>query len=215
MIRFYLGEEPLLANVPTYVLRRKEDLDYTLAHLHELVVKEVHGAGGYGMLIGPAATQGTARSVSRAHPAIAGKIHRATDARAVGVPDVRRIGRRAAAHRSAAVRAVGPRRHAGARRPDARRAAARLAGREFIARRRHQRHVGARSMRLPGSAHAEPHRRSSLLDGALHRARRKPRAHARGELPDVAAAAGRRDRRARLDRDAHDHRPARSVPAAL
>jgi uncharacterized circularly permuted ATP-grasp superfamily protein len=57
MIRFYLGEEPLLSNVPTYVLRRKEDLDYTLAHLHELVVKEVHGAGGYGMLIGPAASQ--------------------------------------------------------------------------------------------------------------------------------------------------------------
>lgn len=56
MIRFYLGEEPLLNNVPTYVLRREEDLKYTLAHLNELVVKEVHGAGGYGMLIGPAAT---------------------------------------------------------------------------------------------------------------------------------------------------------------
>jgi uncharacterized circularly permuted ATP-grasp superfamily protein len=57
MIKFYLGEEPLLNNVPTYVLRRKEDLAYTLEHLSELVVKEVHGAGGYGMLIGPAATQ--------------------------------------------------------------------------------------------------------------------------------------------------------------
>jgi len=57
MIGFYLGETPLLANVPTYVLRRPEDLAYTLAHLDELVVKEVHGAGGYGMLIGPAATR--------------------------------------------------------------------------------------------------------------------------------------------------------------
>jgi uncharacterized circularly permuted ATP-grasp superfamily protein len=57
MIRFYLGEEPLLANVPTYQLRRKEDLEYVLAHLHELVVKEVHGAGGYGMLVGPAASE--------------------------------------------------------------------------------------------------------------------------------------------------------------
>jgi uncharacterized circularly permuted ATP-grasp superfamily protein len=56
MIRFYLGEEPLLANVPTRVLRRPEDLAYTLDHLHELVVKEVHGAGGYGMLVGPAST---------------------------------------------------------------------------------------------------------------------------------------------------------------
>ena len=57
MVRFYLGEEPLLSNVPTFVLRRKEDLQYTLAHLSELVVKEVHGAGGYGMLIGPAASK--------------------------------------------------------------------------------------------------------------------------------------------------------------
>jgi uncharacterized circularly permuted ATP-grasp superfamily protein len=57
MIRFYLGEEPLLNNVPTYVLRRKDDLAYTLDHLAELVVKEVHGAGGYGMLIGPAASK--------------------------------------------------------------------------------------------------------------------------------------------------------------
>jgi uncharacterized circularly permuted ATP-grasp superfamily protein len=57
MVRFYLGEEPLLSNVPTFVLRRKEDLEYTLAHLSELVVKEVHGAGGYGMLIGPAASK--------------------------------------------------------------------------------------------------------------------------------------------------------------
>jgi uncharacterized circularly permuted ATP-grasp superfamily protein len=58
IIRFYLGEEPLLANVPTYMLRREEDLNYALDHLHELVTKEVHGAGGYGMLVGPAASKG-------------------------------------------------------------------------------------------------------------------------------------------------------------
>jgi uncharacterized circularly permuted ATP-grasp superfamily protein len=57
MVRFYLGEEPILNNVPTYMLRDAEDLAYTLAHLPELVVKEVHGAGGYGMLVGPAATK--------------------------------------------------------------------------------------------------------------------------------------------------------------
>lgn len=56
MIEFYLGEQPLLANVPTHLCRDREGLAYTLAHLPELVVKEVHGAGGYGMLIGPAAT---------------------------------------------------------------------------------------------------------------------------------------------------------------
>jgi len=57
MVRFYLGEEPLLANVPTWVLRRPDDLAHVLAHLPDLVVKEVHGAGGYGMLIGPASTR--------------------------------------------------------------------------------------------------------------------------------------------------------------
>jgi uncharacterized circularly permuted ATP-grasp superfamily protein len=57
MIRFYLGEEPLLKNVPTYQCRKPEDLAYVLAHLPELVVKEVHGAGGYGMLVGPASTR--------------------------------------------------------------------------------------------------------------------------------------------------------------
>jgi uncharacterized circularly permuted ATP-grasp superfamily protein len=56
MVRFYLGEEPLVDNVPTWVLRRPADLAHVLAHLPELVVKEVHGAGGYGMLIGPTAT---------------------------------------------------------------------------------------------------------------------------------------------------------------
>ena len=57
MIKFYLGEAPLLENVPTYELSKEDDLQYTLAHLHELVVKEVQGSGGYGMLVGPAATK--------------------------------------------------------------------------------------------------------------------------------------------------------------
>jgi uncharacterized circularly permuted ATP-grasp superfamily protein len=56
MIRFYLGEEPVLANVPTYALRDAEDRAYVFDHLAELVVKEVGGAGGYGMLVGPAAS---------------------------------------------------------------------------------------------------------------------------------------------------------------
>jgi len=57
MIRFYLGQSPIIGNVHTWMLRRKEDKEYVLAHLKEVVVKEVHGAGGYGMLIGPAATK--------------------------------------------------------------------------------------------------------------------------------------------------------------
>jgi uncharacterized circularly permuted ATP-grasp superfamily protein len=57
MIRFYLGEDPKLNNVPTYMCRKQGDLAYVLDHLPELVVKEVHGAGGYGMLVGPASTK--------------------------------------------------------------------------------------------------------------------------------------------------------------
>jgi uncharacterized circularly permuted ATP-grasp superfamily protein len=57
MIRFYLGEEPLLANVPTWQCSRADDLRYVLDHLAELVVKEVHGAGGYGMLVGPTSSR--------------------------------------------------------------------------------------------------------------------------------------------------------------
>lgn len=57
MIRFYLGEEPILNNVPTWQCREPDALAYVLAHLEELVVKEVHGAGGYGMLIGPCASR--------------------------------------------------------------------------------------------------------------------------------------------------------------
>ena len=57
MIRFYLGEEPILEQVPTYVCARPEDQQYVLEHIPELVVKAVDEAGGYGMLMGPSASQ--------------------------------------------------------------------------------------------------------------------------------------------------------------
>ena len=56
MIRFYLGEEPAIANVETYLCSREKDRDYVLANLDKLVVKHATGSGGYGMLIGPAAS---------------------------------------------------------------------------------------------------------------------------------------------------------------
>jgi len=56
MIRYYLGEEPIIANVPTYLCSREDDRAYVLSHLSELVVKAVAEAGGYGMLIGPHAS---------------------------------------------------------------------------------------------------------------------------------------------------------------
>lgn len=57
MVRFFLGEEPILQNVPTWKCVDSDDCRYVLDHLDELVVKNVHGSGGYGMLVGPHATQ--------------------------------------------------------------------------------------------------------------------------------------------------------------
>jgi uncharacterized circularly permuted ATP-grasp superfamily protein len=71
MIEFYLGEKPILSNVPTYRLSVAEDLSYVQAHLEELVVKEVQGSGGYGMLVGPRASRAEIeafRERIKAHP---------------------------------------------------------------------------------------------------------------------------------------------------
>jgi len=71
MIRFYLSEEPILNNVPTWQCRHADQLSYVLSRLEQMVVKEVHGAGGYGMLIGPAASKAEIeafRAVLKARP---------------------------------------------------------------------------------------------------------------------------------------------------
>ena len=57
IIKFYTGRSPILQNVPTYNCRNPDELKYVLEHLPELVVKEVHGSGGYGMLVGPTASK--------------------------------------------------------------------------------------------------------------------------------------------------------------
>jgi uncharacterized circularly permuted ATP-grasp superfamily protein len=57
MIRFYLAEEPLLNNVPTFLCERPDERAHVLANLDKLVVKLAHGSGGYGMLIGPTSTK--------------------------------------------------------------------------------------------------------------------------------------------------------------
>ncbi|WP_108783202.1 circularly permuted type 2 ATP-grasp protein [Pontivivens insulae] len=56
MVEFYLGEKAILPNVPTWRCGREDELKYVLENLGDLVAKEVHGSGGYGMLIGPKAT---------------------------------------------------------------------------------------------------------------------------------------------------------------
>ena len=57
MLRFYLGEQPILKNVQTWKCAKPDDRKFVLENLHDLVVKEVHGSGGYGMLVGPASTK--------------------------------------------------------------------------------------------------------------------------------------------------------------
>ncbi len=71
MIEFYLGEKPILSNVPTYTLSKPDDCKYVLEHLDELVVKETHGSGGYGMLVGSKASKSeieTFRDRIKQHP---------------------------------------------------------------------------------------------------------------------------------------------------
>jgi len=71
MIKYYLDEEPILNNVPTFLCSRDEDKSHVLENLDKLVVKEADGAGGYGMLIGPKSTkeeQETFRGLIQANP---------------------------------------------------------------------------------------------------------------------------------------------------
>jgi uncharacterized circularly permuted ATP-grasp superfamily protein len=71
IVKFFLGEEPILKNVPTWRCREQEHLSYVLDNIEKLVVKEVHGSGGYGMLIGPAADKASIaafRSKLKAQP---------------------------------------------------------------------------------------------------------------------------------------------------
>lgn len=57
IVEFYTGRKPLLENVPTWRCSEPDSLKYVLDNLAELVVKEVHGSGGYGMLVGPTASK--------------------------------------------------------------------------------------------------------------------------------------------------------------
>ncbi len=143
IIRHFLGEEPILEQVPTYLLEREAEREHALANLDTLVVKAVDGAGGYGMLIGPHASPGERQAFAkrvRANPR--GYIAQETIklSRAPVLVGDRFEGRHV---RPAALRALRGPPGRGARRPDARRPARRLAGRELVPGRRQQGHLGA------------------------------------------------------------------------
>jgi uncharacterized circularly permuted ATP-grasp superfamily protein len=140
MIEFYLGEKPILNNVPTHLCREPEGLKYVLAHLAELVVKEVHGAGGYGMLVGPAASKAEIeefRLQLLANPS--NYIAQPTLALST-CPTYVESG---IAPRHIDLRPFGRRGADGAWRADPRGAEGRFAGRQLVAGRGHQRHLGA------------------------------------------------------------------------
>ena len=147
IVKFYLGEEPILKNVPTLRCREPKDLAYVLDNLAELVVKEVHGSGGYGMLVGPAATKATIEAFRDKLKREPEGVHRPADAGAVDLPDLRRAGL-APRHVDLRPFVLTGSEHVThrARRPDARGAEGRLAGGEFEPGRRHQGHLGAGRM---------------------------------------------------------------------
>ena len=80
LIKFYLSEEPILQNVPTFRCREPDSLKYVLERLDQLVVKEVNGSGGYGMLVGPHASAGAARAVRGQAEGRSRQLHRPADA---------------------------------------------------------------------------------------------------------------------------------------
>ena len=79
MIKYYLGEDPILPNVPTYLASEEADKKYILENLPKLVVKAANESGGYGMLMGPKATGQGNRILPRAHPGRPAQLHRPAD----------------------------------------------------------------------------------------------------------------------------------------
>jgi uncharacterized circularly permuted ATP-grasp superfamily protein len=128
IVKFYLGEEPILKNVPTWRCREPKDLAYVLDNLGELVVKEVHGSGGYGMLIGPAATKATIEAFRE-------KLKREPEG-FIAQPTLA-----LSTCPTCTASGLAPEHHNRARRADTGRAQGRLPGGEFEPGRRHQRHL--------------------------------------------------------------------------
>ena len=105
IIRFYLGEEPILPNVPTYDCTDDLQRRHVCQHLDELVVKNTNQSGGYGMLMGPSSTAVERARFKEAIEAQPARLHRAADHPAVVSSDDRGRVAGAAPHRSAPVRA--------------------------------------------------------------------------------------------------------------
>ncbi len=146
IIKYYLGEEIIIPNVPTYVCADEKERAYVVSHLDQLVVKAVNESGGYGMLVGPHATCRRTRRVSRADRASTAQLYRAADPRSVaGAGDCRWSFRRTP-RRFAPVHSLWQGYLCASRRTDPRRSKRRIAGGQFLPGRRQQRHLGFASL---------------------------------------------------------------------
>ena len=142
VIRYYLGQDPILPNVETHICREPDALRYTLDHLEELVVKPVGEAGGYGITIGPQASRAGTRGLPGQAGGRPGQLHQPALHQPVGRADAGRWRRSSRAtsicalcdHRGRDLGAPG-RAHAGG-------AAQRLAGGQLVAGRRIEGYVG-------------------------------------------------------------------------
>ena len=86
-MKYYLGEEIILPNVPTYICAEEKDLQHMLANLDKLVVKAANESGGYGMLVGPHATEEQRAEFAREAEGQSAQLHRPADAGAVARAD--------------------------------------------------------------------------------------------------------------------------------
>ena len=155
LIRYYLGEEPILANVPTYLLWDDDQRADVLDRLDELVVKPVAESGGYGMLIGPSATDAECEAMRKRDRGRPARLHRAGGGAAVAAPHARRRPPRGPPRRPAPVRAVRRQGRGDPRRAHPGRAAQGEPRRELEPGRRQQGHLGARPTRRTRSDAAD------------------------------------------------------------
>ena len=145
MVRFYLGEEPILSSVPTYDPTQPGVLEMVVERIGELVIKPRTGHGGHGVVIGPHAQREDLDRTAAALRRDARAVHRPGDGDALAAPDGDRRALGAAAHRPAAVRDLQRRERArAARRVDPRGLRARGARRELIPKWGKQGHMGTR-----------------------------------------------------------------------
>ena len=87
MIKYYLDQEPIIPNVPTYLANEEADKKYILENLRKLVVKAANESGGYGMLMGPKATKAEIAEFRGNDRGRAAQLHRAADDFALAAPD--------------------------------------------------------------------------------------------------------------------------------